>query len=204
MDGPFFTKDCLASHPGAASFHVGDYSYGTPNIAYWQSGAALHIGRFCSIGLNVVVYLGGNHRTDFISTYPFSHLGSLLGADHAAIPGHPGTKGDVVIGNDVWIANSAIILSGVSIGHGAAIGCGAVVASDVPPYAIAAGNPARVVKRRFADDIVERLLAIAWWDWDIASVNAAAPLIMSRDLEGFFRFAEERTARLAGESENQP
>lgn len=194
MSASLFTRDCLAGYPGSSRFFIGDFSYGAPMLAYSDSGAELHIGKFCSIGLQVAIYLGGNHRADWITTYPFSALSALFRTSHQHIKGHPATKGDVHIGNDVWIANSATILSGVTIGDGAVIGCGALVSKDIPPYAIAAGNPAKVIRTRFAESIVERLLAIRWWDWDIESINDAVPLLMSGDFETFFRHAESRQA----------
>jgi hypothetical protein len=113
----------------------------------------------------------------------------------SAITGHPKSKGDVVIGNDVWIGTEAVIMSGVTIGDGAVIGARAVVAKDVPPYSIAVGNPARVVKTRFDQKTVNRLLTIKWWDWDEATIEAHMPLLLSGNMELFLTRAEETASK---------
>ena len=95
------------------------------------------------------------------------------------------TKGDVTIGNDVWVGRNVMILSGVTIGDGSVIGAGSVVTSDVPPYAIAAGNPARIIRLRFDVKTVERLLQIKWWNWSIEKVLANLPYLLSNDSEKF-------------------
>jgi len=120
--------------------------------------------------------LGGNHRTDWATTYPFGRVFSRkLGGED--IVGHPSTKGDVVVGNDVWLAQGCVILSGVTIGSGAVVSTKAVVSKDVPPYTIVAGNPARPVQQRFSDEIVELLLELRWWDLDTQQIREIAPLI---------------------------
>jgi len=96
----------------------------------------------------------------------------------------------VVIGNDVWIGTEAFILSGVKIGDGAVIAARTVVTKDVPPYAIVAGNPARIVKMRFDDETVARLLAIQWWTWDNTRIEKALPLLLNSDMEAFLLAAE--------------
>ena len=141
--------------------------------------AKLTIGSFCSISDNVTIFLGGEHRTDWISTFAFKEK-----FDDSVVSVRK-TKGDVVIGNDVWIGQSATILSGVTIGDGAVIGTMAVVAKDVPPYAIVAGNPARVIRLRFTEDQIKRLLELKWWDWSDEVIQAKLPLFVSDDIERF-------------------
>lgn len=158
---------------------VGDYTYGMPHLQYPWPGVKLIMGKFCAMAVNVRFYLGGNHNTDAVSTYPFP----LLMSDYpkaASIP-HPASKGNIVVGNDVWFGENAIILSGVTIGDGAVIGLGSVVTKDVPPYSIVAGNPARVRKMRFDDDVIAELLRIKWWDWPIERIKEHADLIAGSD-----------------------
>jgi serine acetyltransferase len=99
--------------------------------------------------------------------------------------GHPSCKGDIIIENDVWIGATATIMSGVKISNGAVIGAGSVVTKDVPPYAIVAGNPAKVVKYRFTEEQIEKLLSIAWWDWEEIKIRDNAMKMWSDDINGF-------------------
>ena len=147
--------------------------------------ATLVIGKYCSLSIEIVILLGGNHRSDFVTTYPFSTIADWPEA--SGIEGHPSSKGDVRIGNDVWIGMGALILSGVTIGDGAVIAARAVVSGDVPPYAIVAGNPARVVRMRFPDDIIRQLLRLRWWDWDVERVRRYIPLLMQPDISKFLK-----------------
>jgi acetyltransferase-like isoleucine patch superfamily enzyme len=143
---------------------VGDHTYGFPNIYSWGDDTKLHIGKYCSIAEGVVIVLGGEHRMDWVTTFPFSALARDW-PPAKQIKGHPSTKGDVVIGNDVWIGQGALILSGVTIGDGAVIGAGSVVTKDVKDYAIAAGNPAKFVKFRFDQATRIGLKKLLWWNW---------------------------------------
>lgn len=169
---------------------VGAHSYGKPTLMIYDAGNAYcTIGKYCSIGDQVCISIGGDHPTHYVSTFPFRVQWKLPGA---YADGIPCTKGDVTIGNDVWIGNKALILSGVTIGDGAVIGAHAVVAKDVPPYAVAVGNPARVVKYRFTPEVIRRLLAVRWWDWPDSEVVDAVGLLSSPDIEGFLQYAERR------------
>jgi acetyltransferase-like isoleucine patch superfamily enzyme len=162
-------------------FKIGDWSYGEPQVVFWDAGATLTIGRFCSVAAGVTILLGGEHHPEWVTTYPFS----LMFREASVLPGYPHTKGDVTVGNDVWIGRDALILSGVTIGDGAVIGAGSVVTKDVPPYSICAGNPARLVRFRFPPGTIEALLRIAWWNWPPETLSAAAPLLQSGDVEAF-------------------
>ncbi|MBI3236491.1 MAG: CatB-related O-acetyltransferase [Chlamydiales bacterium] len=159
-------------------------SYGNPTVFSWGEGARLRIGNFCSIANEVQVFLGGEHRSDWVTTYPFSTLWPRV-AGH--ISGHPRTKGDVVIEHDVWIGLGACILSGVTIGSGAVVGARAVVTKNVPPYAIVAGNPAKIIRYRFDEEVIGKLLQIAWWNWSDRKISSAMEYLLSDDI---YRFIE--------------
>lgn len=159
-------------------FEVGEYSYGRPKIRFPETGCRLTIGRYCSIADRVEIFLGGNHRGEWATTYPFDNLPGLWPARDAGERSHV-SRGDVTIGNDVWIGSGATILSGVTIGDGAIVGAQAVVARDVPPYAVVAGNPAQLLRRRFDEATIAALLDAAWWSLPRADVERLIPLLQS-------------------------
>lgn len=170
-------------------FDVGRGTYGEPDVYQWGEASTLKVGAFCSFADDISIYLGGDHRVDWITTYPFTRF--RKSAKH--IEGHPRTKGDVNIGNDVWIGNGAAILSGVTIGDGAVIGAYAVVAKDVPPYTIMVGNPATPVRKRFSDDEIAILERIEWWCWPDSLIDEALPYLLSSDISGLAAFADMHT-----------
>ncbi len=167
-------------------YEIGRHTYGNPKIRTWNEGATLKIGAFCSIADGVNIFLGGEHRVDWATTYPFP----ALWEEARHIKGHPKTKGDVVIGNDVWIGSGAVIMSGVHIGDGAVVGARAVVSTDIEPYAIYAGNPARKVRNRFDDRIIDQLLALEWWNFDDSKIKQLLPLMLSKEIDAFIREAD--------------
>jgi acetyltransferase-like isoleucine patch superfamily enzyme len=167
------------------SISIGRYTYGAPMIRWWGEPANLSIGSYCSIADNVEIFLGGNHRIDWVSTYPFPIFRAWPEAWR--IEGHPGTKGDIKIGNDVWLGSGSVILSGVTIGDGAVVGCRSVVTRNVPDYAIVAGNPAKIIRMRFDSRQINKLIASAWWDWDPPKVRANVNMLLSSDVDGFLR-----------------
>lgn len=155
----------------------------------------LVVGAFCSIGTGAAFIMAGNqgHRYDWVSSFPFhfmSEVPHFAGAANAYSP-----AGDTVIGHDVWIGSEAVFMPGVTVGHGAVIGTRAVVTRDVEPYAIVAGNPARVVRKRFDDSTIEMLLDMNWWDWDEDRLREAMPLLTSGDVPALYRHWREREAR---------
>lgn len=178
------TRAALAELP----CDVGDYTYGVPRVRWWGEPARLRIGKFCSIADDVRIFLGGNHRVDWVSTYPFTAFADRW-PKAQDIQGHPTTGGDVTIGNDVWIASTVLILSGVTIGDGAAIGSGAVVTRDVEPYSIVVGNPAREIAKRFDDDTIQFLLELRWWDWPEEKIRRHVDILCSTDIVRLRRLA---------------
>jgi len=165
---------------------AGKHTYGHDAISiFYGDGGELRIGSFCSISEGVTVYLGGNHHTDWISTYPFGHINQETFNACKGV-GHPTSKGDVTIGNDVWIGSNAIIMSGVTIGDGAVIANNSHVVKDVDPYTMVGGNPAQSIRKRFPDDSIEKLLALKWWDLEDSVINEISPLLSSPELNELF------------------
>jgi acetyltransferase-like isoleucine patch superfamily enzyme len=162
---------------------VGRFTYGIPTILTFGSNPPrVKIGAFCSIADGVEILLNGNHRTDWVSTYPFRLQLQMPGMIH---DGHPTSRGPVTIGNDVWLGRGALILSGVTIGDGAVVGTRAVVTRDVAPYSIVAGNPARHVRYRFDQDVIEALVRVRWWDWPENKIRGSIPALCDADVRGF-------------------
>lgn len=186
----FYTKDNLQGNPAVIS--VGEFSYGSPRVVSWEGGAKLIIGNFCSFADEVTIFTGGNHRVEWISTYPFSALNKRW-PEGQHITGDPSSKGNVIIGNDVWIGHGALIMSGVTIGDGAVIGAKAVVAKDVAPYSIVVGNPATVIKKRFNDSDIEVLSQLKWWDWPLGDIKAATTYLYSSNIQGLVGYERKNT-----------
>lgn len=153
---------------------VGRFTYGAPKVLTFPSGSRLRIGSFCSIADEVTILLGGNHDSGRVSTYPFNAL-----FDKDGLPPHETSNGDVVIGHDVWIGYGATILSGTWIGDGAVVGAGSVVSGSVAPYAIVAGNPARLLRHRFDEKTVRRIQELSWWDWPTEKIRERAKGLMN-------------------------
>ncbi len=160
---------------------VGDYTYYDDfedvqnferNVKYLFDfiGDKLIIGKFCMIASDVTFIMNGaNHLTDAISTYPFAIFGHAW--EHAMEGKTYPTKGDTIVGNDVWIGHQVTIMPGVKIGDGAIIATSSVVTKDVEPYSVVGGNPAKVLKKRFSEQEIAKLLEIKWWDWDLDRIT---------------------------------
>ncbi len=191
----FITKDFI---------EVGDYTYydesfvgGNPekfednNILYFSLGQKLKIGKFCCLASQCkFVMASANHHLNSFTAYPLfwnflenpetkSYFDIIPNKKH-----YHKEYGDTVIGNDVWIGYDALIMPGVKIGDGAVIGARSVVTKDVDPYTIVGGNPAKVIRKRFDDSTIEKLLEIKWWNWEIEKVMENYHAIMECDVEG--------------------
>jgi len=189
----------VIDHPNIA---IGDFSYylgfETPadyaaTIApYLYPGAPEHltIGKFCQIAHGVrIITSSANHAMDGFSTYPFAVFNpELIGGYAASI----GNRCDTVIGNDVWLGFESVVMPGVQIGNGAIIVARTVVSSNVPDYAIIAGNPGRVLRHRFPADVVKRLLELCWWSWDAERIGRHVEAITGGDIDALERVALEK------------
>lgn len=137
----------------------------------------LTIGKFCQIAMDTTFILSDmNHHMDGFSTYPFFLFDPWKQYEEVVI------KGDTIVGNDVWFGTNAVIMPGVKIGHGAIIGAYAVVTKDVAPYTIVAGNPAKLIRKRFSNEIVADLLTIQWWDWEYDKITKNIRSIVGADI----------------------
>jgi len=185
---------------------VGDYTYYDDprgpgrfeeNVLYHFEfiGDRLIIGKFCAIARDVQFIMNGaNHPMKGFSTYPFYIFGNgwekaTPNADDQKI------KGDTVVGNDVWIGYNSAIMPGISIGHGAIVATRSVVTKDIPPYSIAGGNPAKVIRFRFDEETITGLLHVAWWDWPIESITENLEKIVQCDLPGLLHIRATLDAR---------
>jgi acetyltransferase-like isoleucine patch superfamily enzyme len=172
--------------------NIGKYTYGNDNIKVknWGHNNVISIGNFCSIAENVTIFLGGNHRVDWVTTFPFGHLftnefNNFNGS------GCPKSNGNVIIGNDVWIGTGATIMSGVTIGDGAVIAANSHVVKNVEPYSIVGGNPAELIRLRFTTDQINKLLEIKWWFWDNEKINKYVSLLCDANIDNFINAVSE-------------
>lgn len=166
---------------------VGAHTYGHEWIAvrHWGEDAVLRFGRYCSIGRGLTVFLGGNHRTDWVTTYPFGAFpDEWPGA--AELGAVSTSRGNVIVGNGVWIGEGVTILSGVTIGDGAAIGSRAVVTRDVHPFSLVAGNPARLIRFLRTSDERGMLHRMQWWNWPDDRVREAVPMLCSPNVDALY------------------
>lgn len=173
---------------------VGRHTYGHEfiNIHFGEEngGPSIEIGSFCSISHEVDMFLGGNHRPDFVTTYPFGHTSRSIFPYHGG--GHPSTNGNISVGNDVWIGRGATIMSGITIGDGAVIAANSHIIKDVLPYSIVGGNPAKHIRFRFDNDIINELLRIKWWDWTDSEINESLPVLCNTDIQNFIEYTKHK------------
>ena len=155
------------------TFGAGSYLT-SAGVEFFGGEAHVLIGRYSSLAQRICFLINLNHTKDGITTYPFRTLqGIKEKSKHEARANHM----QIIIGNDVWIGAGATLLGGVRIGNGAVIGAGAVVAKDIPPYAVAVGNPVRIIKYRFTQEIIDKLQTIKWWNWEHDKILANLPLL---------------------------
>lgn len=181
-----YIKPTLIRHP---NIEVGEYSYYdghdfTSRVTHHYDfiGDRLIIGKFCQIGRNVEFIMNGaNHQMNSVSTYPF-YIFKGWEQDPPKKEDLP-YKGDTVIGNDVWIGQNVTFLPGAHVGDGCIIGANAVVASDIPPYSVAVGNPARVIRKRFDDEMIELLERLKWWNLSISKIQKIIPLLSDSNID---------------------
>lgn len=170
---------------------IGDYSY----VCAGSNVIFTEIGKFCSIGKDCILGLE-NHLLDNLSTSPiFTESKNAIGQSWVEeSTRYPFDK--LTIGNDVWIGNRAMIRGGLTIGNGAIIGAGAIVTKDVPPYAIVAGVPAKILRFRFTEDTIETLEKMQWWNWEEEILKANIPLFQQlldeKGVEALQSIADEK------------
>jgi virginiamycin A acetyltransferase len=195
-DRVVFLKPVVTSE----KIEVGDYSYYDDpvdptafeqnNVLYAYGPERLVIGRYCALAEGVrFVMSGANHPMLGPSTFPFGIFGGDWAETTMDLVMSAPSRGDTVVGNDVWLGYRALVMPGVTIGDGAIVAAASVVTSDIPPYAIAGGNPARVLRMRYDEGDVARLLRAAWWDWPVELVTQHARAIMSGTPEELERIA---------------
>ncbi|MEP3046663.1 MAG: CatB-related O-acetyltransferase [Roseibium sp.] len=192
-----------------SNIEVGDFTYfhddnhptefENRNVRYHFdfNGDKLKIGKFCALASGTTFIMNGaNHALSGFSTYPFFLFGNGWeeGFDFSVF--HEETRGDTIVEHDVWFGTNSVIMPGVTICSGAVIGAHSVVASDVPPYSIAVGNPARVIKLRYDEETIDRLLAIGWWNWPADKISRSMSAIQGADLAELETIAKETNVML--------
>ena len=177
-----------------SNIEIGDYTYyddanGADKFEehvthhYEFLGDKLIIGKFCQIASGIKIIMNGaNHRMNSVTTYPFNIMGNGWEKVTPKLEDLP-FKGDTIIGNDVWIGQNVTILPGVHIGDGAIIGANSVVTKDIPAYHIAGGNPCKIIRKRFNEELINYLEKIKWWNWDEEKIFKNLEILCSNDLE---------------------
>jgi len=189
----------------APNILVGDYTYYDDPVDptgfeqnnvlfnYPEFGERLIIGKFCQIACGTKFIMGpANHRLCSVTTYPFNVFGGVWAENTPPHLEQLPHKGDTVIGNDVWIGRESVIMPGVKIGDGAIIAAYSVVVKDIPAYAVYGGNPAKFIKKRFDDELIDLLLCLRWWDLEPETLASILPLLCDPDLEQVKRVLQEK------------
>jgi acetyltransferase-like isoleucine patch superfamily enzyme len=160
------------------SVEADKFTYGQSNIKIITTfpGTKVKLGKYCSVAADVKAFLGGNHRVDWITTFPFGHI-STNEINVSKVDGHPDTNGDIIIGNDVWLGTGCTLMSGITIGDGAVVAAHSHVVKDVAPYTVVGGNPAKPIKLRFEQSVVDALMELKWWDLELDVVKLIVPVL---------------------------
>lgn len=184
-----YTKDLFLND---VDTEIGDWTYGGISVGRLYSGCKLRVGKFCSIASGVQVQFFGKHQYNDITVYPFSHL---HGQGWPPVSCTEVKGEDVHIGNDCWLASNCIIMQGAVIEDGVVIGSHSVVAGHIPAYSIAVGNPARVVRKRFPQEQIDKLLEMKWFDWPVEVIKAHLQVISSADIDGLYEIWKREIAK---------
>ena len=181
---------------GEFSYYAGQDFESRVTHHYDFIGDRLIIGKFCQIGAGVEFMMNGaNHAMSGVSTFPF-YIFKGFSQDAPSLDKLP-IKGDTVVGNDVWIGQNSLILPGSKIGDGVIIGASSVVGGEISPYSIVAGNPARLIRKRFDDEMINLLLELKWWDKSVAEIENLGEILSSDDLES----VKEKIKEMLGNGE---
>jgi lipopolysaccharide transport system ATP-binding protein len=186
----YFLKDNLKNEISQNLAVIGKWSYGNPKIYRWNWKNKIYIGKFCSLGPEIKIIIGGNHRTDWVSTSQlpadtFNFEDTFLNAQK--IKNYNYSKGDLHIENDVWIGGFSIIFSGVRLGNGSVVAAGSVVTKDVEPYTIVGGNPAKLIKKRFTSKQINFLNSSKWWDLDDKKIDLLSKYLLAEKVDLFIK-----------------
>jgi acetyltransferase-like isoleucine patch superfamily enzyme len=160
---------------------VGDFTYGfdASLVRQWVPGVRIEIGKFTSISTGVIFVIGGNHNWDWFTTYPFAEKFDAKDFVRGDRIGHPRRAKGIKVGNDVWIGTNSLIMDGVEIGDGAVIAANSHVVKSVPKYAIVGGNPAEIIRYRFEEEIVNKMIEMKWWEWEVECISQVCDLLCS-------------------------
>jgi acetyltransferase-like isoleucine patch superfamily enzyme len=186
----YFLKDNLKNEISQNLAVIGKWSYGNPKIYRWNWKNKIYIGNFCSLGPEIKIIIGGNHRTDWVSTSQlpadtFNFEDTFLNAQK--IKNYNYSKGDLHIENDVWIGGFSIIFSGVRLGNGSVVAAGSVVTKDVEPYTMVGGNPAKLIKKRFTSKQINFLNSSKWWDLDDKKIDLLSKYLLAEKVDLFIK-----------------
>lgn len=186
--------DLIHNCPSSLNLEMGDFSYYESldiRDEIQDGNVKVIVGKFCSIGPNVTFMLAVEHKTNWLTSYPFYRLLGYETANTSSVS----TKGNIIIGNDVWIGANATIMSGVKIADGCVIGSNAVVAKSTEPYSIIVGNPGKVIKKRFSQETIDKLIEMKWWNWDYQKIYDSLPFLQSEDTSTLFTLANQHDSK---------